>query len=99
MKTKAIPMFAAAILMLALAFSTAVPAAPGGKTSPAPQPAAANASSPEEHPQIREAIAALRNAKGHLEHANHDFGGHRAEALRATEEALHQLQICLKYDK
>jgi hypothetical protein len=99
MKTKAIHIFATAILVSALAFSTAVPAAPGGTASPAPAPQPAAASAPEEHPQIREAIAALRNAKGHLEHANHDFGGHRAEALRATEEALHQLQICLKYDK
>ena len=51
------------------------------------------------HPQIREAIRALENAKKHLEEAAHDFGGHKAEAIRATDEAIHQLQICMQYDK
>lgn len=93
--------FTAAILGLALAFATAAPAAPGGNATAAPaaQPAAAGPASPEEHPQIRDAIAALRQARNHLEHAKHDFGGHRAAALKATEEAIQQLEICLKYDK
>jgi hypothetical protein len=101
MKTKAVYLFAAAILVLALAFSASAPAAPAGKASPAPspQPAAAQPAAPEEHLQIREAIGALRRAKEHLEHARHDFGGHRAEAIRATEEAIHQLEICLKHDR
>ena len=100
MKTKAIFVLAA-ILVLALAFSAAVPAAPGGKASPvpAPQPAAADPASPERHPEIHEAIAALRRAKGYMEHAAHDFDGHRVEALRATDQAIQQLEICLKYDK
>jgi len=50
------------------------------------------------HPEIQEAIAALRRAKDHMEHAAHDFGGHRVEALRATDEAIHQLEICMKYE-
>lgn len=53
----------------------------------------------EEHPQIRAAMRALENAKDHLEHAAHDFGGHRVEAIRAIDEAHHQLEICLQYDK
>ena len=53
----------------------------------------------ERHPQIQAAIQALENAKHHLQEASHDFGGHRADALRATDEAIHQLQICLQYDK
>jgi len=63
-------------------------------------PASAPASSaPERHPEIREAIGALRNAKAHLQSAAHDFGGHRVEAIRATDEAIHQLQVCLQYDR
>jgi hypothetical protein len=58
-------------------------------TSPAAEP----------HPEIREALGALRNARHHLQEAAHDFGGHKAEALRATDEAIRQLEICLKYDK
>jgi len=51
------------------------------------------------HPQIREAIASFRYAKEHMEHAAHDFGGHRVEALRATDEAIQQLEVYLRYDK
>ncbi|MBV9624173.1 MAG: hypothetical protein JOZ14_09365 [Acidobacteria bacterium] len=53
----------------------------------------------ERHPQIRAAMRALQNAKQHLEHAAHDFGGHRVEAMRAIDEAHHQLEVCLQYDK
>ncbi len=38
-------------------------------------------------------------AKAHLEHAAHDFGGHRVEAIRAIDDAIHQLDECLRYDK
>jgi hypothetical protein len=65
-------------------------------TFPAVAPASAP---PERHPEIRQALNALHQAKDHLEHAAHDFGGHRADALRATDEAIHQLQICMEYDK
>ncbi len=73
-----------------------VPATPAATAWPA-TPAAATPEEP--HPQIREALAALRHAREHLEHAAHDFGGHRVEALKATDEAIRQLEMCLKYDK
>lgn len=101
MKVKAI----GAVLLLAVAvvlvLTTGTHAAPNSKSTVmvTSQPAAATASAPEPHPQIREAIASLRKAKEHMEHAAHDFGGHRVEALRATEEAIKQLEVCLKYDK
>jgi hypothetical protein len=62
-------------------------------------PAMSPASAQGRHPEIREALNALHRAKDHLEHAAHDFGGHRADALHATDEAIHQLQICLDYDR
>jgi hypothetical protein len=83
-------------LILVLTVPVAVPATRPAKNPP-PSPAAARA--PEPHPEIREAIAALRSARGHMDRSAHDFGGHRIEALKATDEALRQLQICLKYDK
>jgi len=61
-------------------------------------PVTTPANPPERHPEIREAIASLHRAKEHLEHAAHDFGGHRVEAIRATDEAIRQLEICMKYD-
>ena len=49
------------------------------------------------HPQIHDAIRALRVAKAHLEEARHDFGGHRVDAIRAIDEAERQLEVCLQY--
>ena len=68
-------------------------AQPAAVTVPAPAPA------PEPHPEIREAIGSLRRAREHMDHAAHDFGGHRVDAIRATDEAIRQLEICLKYDR
>jgi hypothetical protein len=60
---------------------------------------AAPAASPEPHPSIRRAIGALEAAKHDLEHAAHDFGGHRVEAIEAINHALEQLHKALEYDK
>jgi hypothetical protein len=49
------------------------------------------------HPEIEDALHALHNAKAHLEHANHDFHGHRVDAIRAIDEADRQLRICMEY--
>lgn len=61
--------------------------------------AAAPAAPPERHPAIRKAIVALEAAKNDLEHAAHDFGGHRVEAIEAINHALEQLHKALQYDK
>ena len=53
----------------------------------------------ERHPEIHEAIHALENARDHLQHANHDFGGHRDAALHACDEAIAQLKAALEYDR
>jgi hypothetical protein len=104
MKTKVVSLLVGVALILAFALIASAPAAPnapGGKANPAAtsQPGTTAADPAEAHPQIREALGALRRAKEHLEHAAHDFGGHRVEALRATDEAIRQLEACLKYDK
>ncbi len=49
------------------------------------------------HPRIARAIAALRDARDYMEHAPHDFGGHKADAIRATDEAIKQLNFALAY--
>ena len=43
----------------------------------------------ERHPEIRKAIAALERAKTDLKRANHDFGGHRAEAPKLATGRSH----------
>jgi hypothetical protein len=104
MKTRMTSLLVLASLILAFAFIASAPATPHKANVPAAptasaQPAATTATPAEPHPQIREALAALRRAKEHMEHAAHDFGGHRVEALEATDRAIRQLEICLKYDK
>jgi len=49
------------------------------------------------HPEIEDALHALKNAKEHLQQAAHDFGGHRVDAIRAIDEADRQLRICMQY--
>jgi len=53
----------------------------------------------EPHPEIRRAIAALERARDYMQHAAHDFGGHRVDALRDCDAALRQLHEALKYDR
>ena len=52
----------------------------------------------ERHPAIHRAIRALEAAKVDMQHADHDFGGHRVAALAACDAAIAQLQDALKYD-
>ena len=52
----------------------------------------------EAHPEIRAAIRSLERAKAALEHASHDFGGHRADALRSVDESIKQLRLAMQYD-
>ena len=49
------------------------------------------------HPRIARAITALRDARAYMEAAPHDFGGHKADAIRASDEAIRQLQLALAY--
>jgi len=104
MKTRILIVFVVVALVVAFAYAASTPAAPNKANAnavptAAPQPKTATATAAEPHLEIREAIGALRRAKEHMEHAAHDFGGHRVEAIRATDVAIHQLEDCLKYDK
>jgi len=49
------------------------------------------------HPRIAAAIEALRDARAYLQQAPHDFGGHKAAAIRATDDAIRQLNLALQY--
>ena len=70
------------------------PATPG-----APAAGAAKGKGKERHPAIHRAIVELEAAKKYLEHADHDFGGHRKQALADCEKAVEQFKLALQYDK
>ena len=86
---------ALAALVFALSFPVAVPAAP---RTPQPKPGPAAAAAAEEHPELRAAMANLRDAREHLDHAAHDFGGHRVAAIKAVDEAIHEVDEAMKYN-
>jgi hypothetical protein len=73
------------ILLLAVG-TIAVPRT--ANTAPAPVP-------PEEFPHMRSAVNELREAKAELQHAAHDFCGHRADAVRATDAALRDINAAI----
>jgi len=50
-----------------------------------------------EHPNIARAIDALQDAIADLQAAPHDFGGHKAKAIAASENAIRQLKLALAY--
>lgn len=51
-----------------------------------------------EHPRIARSLVALHETKEHLEKAGHDFGGHKAAAIKAIDEAIKQLKEAIKFD-
>src|SRR5712692_10015037 len=53
----------------------------------------------DKHPALHKAIVALFDAKRDLEHADHDFGGHRKQAIEDIDKAVAQLKLAMQYDK
>ncbi|MHB8735410.1 MAG: hypothetical protein ACYC6M_08935 [Terriglobales bacterium] len=54
----------------------------------------------EAHPEVRQAIRMLNHAKMVLQRkAANDFGDHKAEAIKAIDQALDHLQMALKADQ
>ena len=71
-------------------------AAPAGGGTPA---AAQTGEQNERHPHIHSAIKALHEAMKEMKEADHDFKGHRVDAMKACEEAIKQLKMALEVDK
>lgn len=53
----------------------------------------------ERHPHIHAALKELKEARKELKEADHDFGGHRVEAIEAIDKAIVQLEKAAKFDK
>lgn len=88
---------------VALALGAATIASPALRqpqvVAPERQAASVRKEPRERHPEIRKAIAALEKAKYDMQHAAHDFGGHRVAAIAACDNAIAQLRLALQYDK
>ncbi len=86
MTRRQLSMLLAGAPFLAASRAFAVPQAPGAVREEA-----------SEHPRIANAIRELKDAIDYMEHAPHDFGGHKEAALRASREAIVQLRKALAY--
>jgi hypothetical protein len=87
----ALPVGAAGPKAAAAPVPAAVAAAPA-----APVPAAAASPAMPPHPEIAAALEAMHNAHHHLEDAAHDFHGHRLEAIKHLDAAIHEADICMQ---
>lgn len=52
----------------------------------------------EAQPYMRGALTNLKQAKSLLEKASGDKGGHRVKALKATEDAIAEVEAGIKFD-
>lgn len=81
---------------LSLPVATAADPGPtGAKTSSTTAPPQRR----ERHPEIRDAMRLLSQAQDHLNHAAHDFGGHRVAAMKHINEAIEELRAADAYDR
>lgn len=50
-----------------------------------------------DHPRIATAIREIESAIAYMEHAPHDFGGHKAAAIAAARAAVTELRAALAF--
>jgi len=84
MKKKLTLALSAAALLLALG----APLLHTALARPAPAP-------PPSHPEYRDALNDLRNARKHLEHAARDGMGHRERAIESIDRAIEECNQAL----
>jgi hypothetical protein len=90
--------------MLALVAVFTVPAhaqmapAPGGSNMPGSMRGEGHAGKGQ-HPEIHHAMHKLQGAKNDLEHAAHDYEGHRTKAVQDIDSAMSELQQALAADR
>jgi hypothetical protein len=52
----------------------------------------------DDQPKMKEALESLEHAKQQLQQAEHDKGGHRAEAIKHIDQAIAQVKAGMAYD-
>lgn len=96
--TKKVTTALAGLSLIATGLAFTQPAQAQAPLPPAP-PTARPHRGGERHPEIRRALRNLTQAQNNLQHAAHDFGGHREAALDLVQKAIDQCQQALRDDK
>lgn len=84
-------LLAAPLLAVLLAGPAAAQARKGPRKPREPQQ--------QSNQQLRQALHVLHSVKKTLQAADHDYGGHRAAAVRDVSAAAHQLRLALNHGK
>lgn len=84
-------LLAAPLLAVLLAGPAEARVRKGPKRQPQPQQ--------QSNLQLRQALHVLHSARKTLQAADHDYGGHRAAAVRDINAAAHQLHLALNHGK
>ncbi len=79
------------LVLGAISMTTAKATAPAAKAAPTVSAAA------EDQPHMEAALKSLREAREHLQQAEADKGGHRAAAIKATDEAIKHAEMGMKF--
>lgn len=86
------------LALFAFVVALSFPLATSAESGPAPAKAAVTSPVPPmPHPEIDDALRLLNQAQDHLNHAAHDFGGHRTKAMEHIGKALEELHAALEY--
>lgn len=89
-------------VMASSAFAQA-PGAAGGQVAPVTTPGArglrALGQKNEKHPELKKAMRALNNALRMLQNADSDFGGHKASAIKSTQDAIAEVKAAMAFDR
>jgi len=104
MKKKVMGILVASAFALTLSFPMATSADPGPSPSKVPTATPLHMNTQdrddrERHPEIRDAINLLNQAQDRLNHAAHDFHGHRTKAMKHISAALEELNLALRSDR
>ncbi len=52
----------------------------------------------KDHPRMARSLVALHEAKDYMEKAPNDFGGHKASAIKAIDDAIKEITEAMKFD-
>jgi hypothetical protein len=51
-----------------------------------------------DHPRMARALVSLHDAKDYMDKAPNDFGGHKAAAIKACDDAIKEITEAMKFD-
>lgn len=100
MRKRQIAMLVLAVVLGAMTLSGPANAQPpNGQTAYGARVVEVGQRGVEPHPEIRQALRSLEEARFRLERGAHDFHGHRAKALELTNHAIEELHKALRSDR